>query len=133
MAFPFRDPGVPLTLEQSHLRKLTLKTIEADPGSFNMSFWERERSVSKDLCGTTRCLAGWAQFLVRGGVYVFDTGGVRVAGSVNRAPYGALPAQEDAIALLGLTEEEFGGSSPLDVRGLFYQAETVAVARMRGL
>jgi hypothetical protein len=37
---PFRNPAVPLTEDQIHLRKLTFKTIVAFPDDFCMRDWE---------------------------------------------------------------------------------------------
>ena len=125
---PFRDSDVPLAPDQLELRKLTLKTIEADPGGFNMEDWEWEEEeeyrLGRGVCRTTRCGAGWAQYLARGAVY--EDGDVGL---------GIPPVDQDAIQLLGLTVEEYGTN---DIEGiqngaLFYATRERFIQRLRGL
>jgi hypothetical protein len=118
----FRDPSVPLTLEQLTLRKQVYKQISTDPETFFMNTWERLRSTG-GACKTTRCVAGWAQFFVRGAVY-----------EEGSEPLGIPPVDTDAIILLGLTEDEYDsiGCGYFD-EGLFYLDEDAALERMRQL
>lgn len=108
---PFRDPAVPLAPEQLELRRQVLKEVENDPAAFCMSTWV---SFSRSACRTTRCLAGWTLFLADGRLDRL----LRAQGYHDRA-----------IALLGLTREEFNGPDG----GLFYASEEDAVARLREL
>lgn len=125
---PFRDPAVPLAPEQLELRKRVLKQIEYDPESYDMGDWERiywERSYSP--CRTTRCIAGWAQYLARGEVNMRGT-----------ARRGIPDVTWDAIRLLGLTAAEFGTDDPDDrwfgpAAGLFYLDDEAALGRLREL
>src|ERR1700679_572181 len=110
---PFRDPSTPLSIEQSELRKRTLKEIESDPRGFDMNSWEIHRHPNQHYCGTTRCIAGWAQFLARGAVYEYGDKALGI-------PH----VDDDAIGLLGLTAVEFGGTDPADDDGLFYVPNT---------
>lgn len=117
----FRDRNTPLTLEQSEMRKMVHKQITYDPGSLDMSAWEfipqawvSELARMTDVaCGTTRCVAGWAQYLARG--YV-DRGTV----------------MQDAVRALGLTWAEYRGGDPATV-GLFHTYNADAVKRMAWL
>jgi hypothetical protein len=113
---PWRDPGTAVTAEQLELRRMVLKQAEANPGTFDMGYWELDQE-----CGTTRCVAGWAQFLVRG--EVFPNGdteqGIPVTGM-------------DAITLLGLSYDDFYRGSGL-TSGLFYARESGALEQLRKL
>jgi hypothetical protein len=126
---PFRDPATPLGPEQAELRKLTLKTIEADPRGLDMGNWERRKQPNQHFCGTTRCVAGWAQYLARGAVYADGDKAL-----------GIPPVDRDAIGLLGLTAAEYGagdlGPHALDTvhdGALFYLTEDEALERLREL
>jgi len=109
----FRDPATPLSLEQRELRKQVYKQIDADPDTFDMSSWESSVDVTGARCGTTRCVAGWAQFFARGEVF----------------PHDAVSVKQDAITLLGLTHDEYycGGFV------LFYTSNERALAWMKQL
>lgn len=114
----FRDPDEPLTDEQRFFRRETLREIEAAPHMFDMGDWER-RSFGGG-CSTARCVAGWAQYLRRGAVYPFGL------------PAEDIPdAEDDAVALMGLTREEYLGESGEDP--LFYTEDDDALARLRAL
>ena len=128
MSAPYRDPEVPLAPEQLELRKRVLKEIENDPAAFSMSSWEANyhsfnlRTRAYDVCTTTRCIAGWAQFLARGRCTADDDG------------VSSEDLENDAIALLGLTEAEFDppGNDQADDQ-LFYMNDDDALARLREL
>ena len=112
----FRNPDVPLTAEQAELRRLVLKQIETHPDTFWMGEWE----YSDSICGTTRCIDGWAQYLTHGKIEVIrDSNEVEVTG----------------VRLLGLTEEEYYGGRPRGsvVSGLFYLSDKRALQEMRRL
>lgn len=114
----FRNPTVPLTEMQKWLRKRVLRQAVKEPATFNMTSWEND-------CDTTRCIAGWAQFLVEGTV----TPGTECG----RA----------AVDLLGLTAEEYygAGNALASYRaqynerdnGLFFTLESEALERLRKL
>ncbi len=112
----FRNPAVPLTEDQIHLRKLTFKTIVAFPDDFCMNDWER-KFEGGGQCRTTRCIAGWAQYLARGAVYEH--------GDITQ---GIPPVDEDAIELLGITVDEYGSDDVNDVND---EDDDKAVERMR--
>jgi hypothetical protein len=105
--FLFRPEGEPLTEAQRELRWQVLKQISNEPETLDMAAWEE-----KGRCGTTRCIAGWAQFIVRG--------------EVRR-----LYIKHDAIRLLGLTMDEYYGHG--EAGGLFYLDDAAALARMQEL
>jgi hypothetical protein len=113
--YAYRDPAVPLTEDQLLLRKKVLHQVETEPETFYMGDWEREGS-----CGTTRCIAGWAQFLARGQVCYFGN------------EQGLPDVEEDAIELLGLTENEYAGD-PAAGSGLFYTSNDEALQQLREL
>lgn len=79
--------------------KLILDIIEATPESFDMSTWEAHNPELK--CGTTRCVAGWAQFIHEGRVE-FDSGG------------------DDNVEVRGA---RYLGINTRDADGLFYGGE----------
>lgn len=115
-SYPFRRGSEPLTEDQKLTRKKVLHEITAEPRSFYMGAWERHWDAGQqqryNLCGTTRCLAGWA---------------LHVNGlPVNDGP-GIIP---QACELLGLSRAEYygGGSGEL-----FFDSETSAMRRMRAL
>ena len=116
----FRDPAVPLSPGQAEMRKRVLKEIEKDPGGFDMSSWESGWRTGCGQCGTTRCIAGWAQYLERGAVY--ENGLGRDVPSV----------WSDAIGLLGLTFAEYTGEVAGD-DDLFYMDDDQALERLREL
>jgi hypothetical protein len=118
----WRHPGTPLTAEQSEHRKLVLKQITAAPGAFDMNSWEHAPAEWEALlaqangdgyCGTTRCIAGWSQYMVRG--YVKQA-----------------TVQQDAVNAMGLTWKEYreGGSVAV---GLFHTTNDDAVDRLSKL
>lgn len=121
MTLPFRNPETPLTFEQLELRKQVLKQVENEPDSFDMNSWEQvfsdgEREIyqsdgrTRTVCGTTRCLGGWA---------------IHFAGESSRnidAP------RNRGIKLLGLTPDEYFIPG---VGGLFYTSDTIAVEHFR--
>lgn len=123
----FRDPSVPLGFEQLALRRQTYKQITAHPDTFNMSDWEQVfydlgHVLDENSCRTTRCIAGWGQFLARG--------------EVTMASFTRPVVEVDAVALFGLTEEEYYG--PGNEHGdedfaLFYLPDDPAVERLREL
>lgn len=86
-------------------------TIQAQPGSFDMSGWE------STACGTTRCMAGWAIHYTTGRPLRRAPG--RTHPSVIR-----LAAELDVVAefeevgakLLGLSEEESSTAFYMDDR-----------------
>jgi hypothetical protein len=123
MNYRFRNPHTPLTPAQMELRKMVLKVIEVDPSGFDMGEWE----YSELGCETTRCGAGWAQFLARGAVYeygLFDEDGRQIIP----------PVDEDAIELLGLTKEEYGTDYSEDkYNALFFTSDSEFIRRMREL
>ena len=125
---PFRDPKTPLAPEQLELRKRVLKQIEYELASFDMRSWEKiipgwGNQHGRESCKTTRCLAGWAQFLARGAVFEYGTDDRRI-----------VPVDDDAIALLGLTADEYGTDDLSDEgNALFYLSDDDALARMREL
>jgi hypothetical protein len=127
MPVRFRDPAVPLTPDQLHLRKLAYKTIVADPEGFDISDWERHYKHHIG-CRTTRCIAGWGQYLARGAVYAY---GFSCPGEPDYIP----EVVEDAIALFGLTAVEYGSdlTDDDDDGGLFYLPAPLALARLREL
>lgn len=101
----FRDPGTPLAPGQLQHRKAVLAAVTDNPESFDMTQW-----FARKGCTTTRCVAGWSQFLA--------------AGRVNLATVSV-----DAIRNMGLTEAEF-----FSVRnGLFYCDEDQALAALKRL
>lgn len=103
----WREPGTPLTAAQRWLRRKILKLAAKDPGNFQMDTWETRLG-----CGTQRCMAGWAQFLMTGAV---DRGTVR----------------NDAIGYLGLTRDEYFGTA--SQRSLFYERNAAALRRLQEL
>jgi len=121
--YEFRNPATPLTDEQRFFRRETLAEIEANPELFDMYDWSRTRKTA-DGCRTTRCVAGWAQFLRRGRVY--PDGGLTA--DLRRVP----PADEDAVLLMGLTEDEFYNGSRVN-QGLWFTHESDALDRLRKL
>jgi hypothetical protein len=121
----FRDPAVPLSPEQLEMRKLVLKQALSSPETFWMGTWEATSMSGRfrpedGYCGTTRCVAGWAQFFARGAVYKDGDAGL----GIHRTGV-------DAVRLLGLTEREFYPNP--DDAGLFYICEEEAVRRLREL
>lgn len=127
----FRKAGEPLTEDQLLLRKQVLHQAENEPSSFDMGDWEQVKKrydpFTDDLvCTTTRCIAGWAQYLVRGYVRQYTT-------------REGLSCERDAIGLLGITEEEWGaepcecGGNGCNDEGLFYLDDEDALARLRKL
>jgi len=118
--YDFRDPAVPLTDEQRFFRREALAEITAHPEAFSMIDW-----VSHTECGTTMCLAGTVQWIRRGKVY--PDGIPDSATSGWRIP----PADEEAVALLGLTEAEYHDCDFRD--GLWFTHEADALARLRKL
>lgn len=90
----FRPADVPLTAEQAELRRLVHKQVRTHPDTFDMEDWEFTLyplvRFPWDTCRTTRCIAGWAQYLARGRVS---------SGTV----------VEDAVRLLGITKAEWEG------------------------
>jgi hypothetical protein len=124
---PFRDPYVPLAPEQLELRKLTLKQIETDPDGFDMSQWEKQHFNMPPFpfCRTTRCVAGWAQFLARGAVYEY--------GVYENSRQIIPPVDRDAIVLLGLTMVEYGSDDLEGTCGLFFMPGSEVLERMREL
>ena len=113
----FRDRHTDLTEGQLLLRKQVLHQVETEPETFCMLDWEIGGG-----CRTTRCIAGWAQFLARGRCTVDDDG------------VSSKDVQDDAIALLGLTEAEFDppGNNEADEQ-LFYLNDEDALTRLRQL
>lgn len=118
----FRDPSVPLTPGQADARRRVAKIITDEPGSFDMDWWEKfhddddrqeQARWSGQLyaCGTTRCIAGWAQFCATGRVND-DT------------------VAQDAVDVLGLTLAEY---EPPGMSPLFHATNTEALARMNAL
>ena len=95
----FRKPGVAVTPEQMLVRKQTYEQVTEQPKTFAMTSWENEQAGAIDAggsgpsCRTTRCLAGWAQYLVRGVV-------IQHIGFEDDVNY-------DAIRVMGLSEEEY--------------------------
>ena len=131
MSRPFRPAATPLTPEQLELRKLVYKQASNHPGTFAMGWWEVHYTADgkttwpntprEEVCNTTRCIAGWAQFLARGKV------------SEHNVEY-------DAIRLLGISRAEWrmtGGTceehAGADVTGLFYATDTEALEALRKL
>ena len=100
----FRDRHTDLTEGQLELRKRVLHQVETEPETFCMLDWEIGGG-----CRTTRCIAGWAQFLARG----------EVTGTV----------EDDAIGLLGLTEAEYNPRG--ENCALFYLSNADALTRLR--
>jgi hypothetical protein len=124
MTYAFRDPAVPLSPAQLELRVLVYEQALRDPGSFDMRDWERtpwSLRWSESRCKTTRCVAGWAQFIRRGKVY--EDGNEEL---------GIPPVDADATGLLGLTEDEYGGDA-YGADGLFYLDDEDALERLREL
>jgi hypothetical protein len=117
----FRKESTPLAPEQLALRKQVYKQAVAEPDRFDMNDWERRYRYPNGSCSTTRCAAGWAQFLARGAVY-----------PEGDEPLGIPPVDDDAIVLLGLTEAEYNGGHDAD-EGLFYLEDDEAVERLRKL
>ena len=121
----FRDPGTPLTFAQRELRQLVLKQVEAHPDTFDMDEWER-----RGACGTTRCIAGWAQFFGRGRVS-WRTSLPTADDPTDYCLDGPF-VENDAVELLGLTEDEFYVHS--DYCGdddLFHLDDEEALERLR--
>lgn len=114
----FRNPAVPLSPGQLKLRQQVLEQVEKHPDTFNMSDWE----YTDTTCSTTRCVAGWAQYLARGKV----TFGAKDHRPERRGPQVEL----DAVGLLGLTEEEY---YQRDHDGLFYTSDSWALPWLREL
>lgn len=121
--FKFRDPSVPLTPEQAAYRRLVLKQVDTDPASFNMLWWERSPETYRGIgyteeqaaaCGTSRCLAGWAQYFANG-----EIGG---------SHWSDQDHAQAGIAILGLTEAEY--YTPTDKStGLFFTMDGASAAR----
>jgi hypothetical protein len=117
----FRDPSVPVTPEQLAMRKRVYQQVKQHPETFYMGCWEDiAREIRGVQCNTTRCIGGWAQFFARGHVYQ------------TADPYRAIPVvEEDAVVLMGLSEEEYGAAVLDDDDGLFYLDDAEAVERLR--
>jgi hypothetical protein len=118
----FRDPSVPVTPEQMALRKRVYRQVKRHPETFYMGSWEEIPPANGTECNTTRCIGGWAQFFARGHVY-------QTADPARNIPV----VEEDAVILMGLSEEEYGCSDLNDDEGLFYLDDDEAVERMRVL
>lgn len=119
----YRDPSTPLTTAQAMMRKKVYDQISNHPDEFDMAWWSRTNTfvnpeMEIEACGTTRCVAGWAQFFAKGEV---DTYNVKT----------------DAIELMGLTREEYFDHDEegyLDVNtALFHVNDSKAVAWMKRL
>lgn len=116
-AMEFRNPGTPLTDEQKILRKEVYRQISDEPESLYMNNWEGYMPT----CGTTRCVAGWAQHFMTGQM-------------VNR-----MTVKQDAVTGLGLTEAEYFGRTYYRDQeaefesSLFYLSNEEALERMRQL
>lgn len=111
---PFRDPAVPLSEAARELRRLVDKQVSSDPESLGMLFWEVRMGTSP--CGTTRCLAGWAQF--------YGDGHVSRDGE---------EVQARAVALLELTQDEYLGEGERKVPLFFQFSGDKARERMHAL
>jgi hypothetical protein len=109
--YEFRSEDTPLTEAQICLRSRVLEHIENYPESFDMADWENTVAAS---CKTTRCIAGWAEFLSRGSVM---------------ADVMAQEHDKAGIELLGLTISEYRESGKF----LFYTTNEEALERMRDL
>lgn len=122
--YKFRDPFVPLSPEQAEYRRLVLKQVDTDPASFNMLWWERNQKTYIDLgyteeqaaaCGTTRCLAGWAEYFANG--------------EIGDSHWSDQDHAQAGIDILGLTEEEYYGAARPGAVGLFFTMDGAGVAR----
>lgn len=102
-----------LLFTPQELAQKVLEQVTDNPVSLDMSNWETVRP-----CHTTRCVAGWAQFFVRGYVDIFSTTPNFVA--------------SDAQQLLGLSMEDranlFTGSEDCEaIDALRYLAQGKAI------
>jgi hypothetical protein len=113
--YNFRDPQAPLAPEQSAMRKAVLKQIEYDPKSFNMGSWQSVPTITETSCHTTRCLAGWAEFLATGKVQTGED-------------FSDKFHERIGIELLGLTSDEYYRG---DGGALFFAGHEEALERMR--
>lgn len=111
---PFRMPWEPLTAEHLEARRQVLKQAENEPDSFAMGSWEDADAVTKTGCTTTRCMAGWAQFFLRGEVDLWSV-------------------ERDAVRAMGLSEAEYYGDDTPWPGPLFYMSDESALDRLRRL
>lgn len=96
MAFQFRDPASPLTDKQCQIRELVLNQIITAPDTFDMANWECHDDGYRG--GTTRCIAGWANYFAYGNAW----------GPIRPEPFETLSSTPAyAIKALGLTEDEY--------------------------
>ena len=91
-------------------------------GSRLPCIWETYRGVGYSAeeaaaCGTTRCLAGWAQYFANG-----EIGG---------SHWSDKDHAQAGIDILGLTEEEYYGSARPGDTGLFFTMDGAAARRFR--
>jgi hypothetical protein len=127
----FRDEDVPLGFEELERRRQVLKQVETHPGTLFMLTWERFSRT----CGTARCIAGWTQFFARGAVtYDMDFVSENVVSFVSEHGASGPDVKQDAVTLLGLTQQEyFGPGIDNEDFALFYLGNDTAVARLREL
>ncbi len=122
----FRQPSTPLTAAQAMMRKKVYDQISKHPDQFDMGWWESpfmrfkvfgDQLVEENTCGTTRCVAGWAQFMAKGEVDSYTV-------------------VEDAIREMGLTKEEYYGTAEGQIDysvKLFHVNDSDAVAWLKRL
>jgi hypothetical protein len=106
----------------TELGRLVLKQATEFPETFSMDDWVQEK-----VCGTAACIAGHAM-LFSGYSFQRD----EHEGYVFIRPDGSQVSEEanEAISLLGLTDEEF---CPEGEDGLFYLDDDEALERLREL
>ena len=113
----FRDPETPLTEDQLLMRKRVYHQVTNEPETFHMFAWENVvlDQAGAEMCGTTRCIAGWAVEFERR----------NLNGNYHVESYSS-----EGIRLLGLTRREYGADADVT---LFSACNRDVLERLRKL